>query len=347
MKSVKHSLKINVPVDDALFHFTPPPGAQETDDLRPGGFSPIAAQPPTAPEAPPNAVVSNGSVRPQAFVPLLNPVHRVEPARPRVPQGTSSNGQVELLVTLTPEGKVAGAEALSGPQPLRGPAVDAVAQWTYRPVIREGRPVFAYTSAGVVFIDRSRPIGAGGLNLDPGEQMAAMQRFQALERQFPRSPEQVLADLEQDAGGAEGQARRYALDGLAKAALAAGALDKAALYSSQMLAAGSSTDWDYGNEIHDGNLVRGLIALRSGNIPGAAHDLIEAGKTPGSPQLNSFGPDMTLAKGLLEAGEKDAVLEYLSLCKKFWKMGEARIDSWTQTIRAGGTPDFTMNLRMK
>jgi hypothetical protein len=163
----------------------------------------------------------------------------------------------------------------------------------------------------------------------------------------PRSPEQVLADLEQDAGGAEGQTRRYALDGLAKAALAVGALDKAALYSSEMLAAGSPTDWDYGNEIHDGNLVRGLIALRSGNIPGAAHDLIEAGKTPGSPQLNSFGPAMTLAKGLLEAGEKDAVLEYLSLCKKFWKMGEARIDSWTETIRAGGTPDFAMNLRMK
>jgi outer membrane lipoprotein-sorting protein len=87
MKSVKHSLKIDVPLDDALFHFTPPPGAQETDDLRPGGFSPVAAQPPTAPEAPPNAVVSNASVHPQAFVPLLNPMHRVEPARPQAAAG--------------------------------------------------------------------------------------------------------------------------------------------------------------------------------------------------------------------------------------------------------------------
>jgi hypothetical protein len=214
-------------------------------------------------------------------------------------------------------------------------------------VIRGDQPVFAYTSAFVPFIDRSKPDTAGALNLDPGEQMAAMERFQALQRQFPRSPGQVLADLEQDAGGAKGQARRYALPGLANAALEAGALDKAALYSSEMLSGGSPADWNYGNEIHDGNLVRGLIALKSGNIPGAVHDLIEAGKTPGSPQLNSFGPDMTLAKGLLEVGERNAVLEYLGLCRKFWKLGEARIDSWTEKILAGGTPDFAMNLRMK
>ncbi len=48
--------------------------------------------------------------------------------------------------------------------------------------------------------------------------------------------------------------------------------------------------------------------------------LIAAGKSPGSPQMDSFGPNMTLAKDLLEKGERDAVLEYFMRCRKFWKM---------------------------
>jgi hypothetical protein len=91
-------------------------------------------------------------------------------------------------------------------------------------------------------------------------------------------------------------------------------------------------------------MVRGLVALRSGNVEQAAKDLIEAGKTTGSPQLDSFGPNMILASELLDKGQRDAVLEYLSLCKNFWKLGGARLDGWIDVIKSGGKPDFGANL---
>ena len=68
-----------------------------------------------------------------------------------------------------------------------------------------------------------------------------------------------------------------------------------------------------------------------------------AGKTPGSPQLNSFGPNMMLAEALLEAGRKETVIEYLKLCGKFWKRGQ--VDKWIEVIKEGGIPKFGANLR--
>ena len=58
--------------------------------------------------------------------------------------------------------------------------------------------------------------------------------------------------------------------------------------------------WDRGNLIHHGNLIMGHIRLREEEVAGAEEHLLAAGRTPGSPQLNSFGPNMTLAKALLE-----------------------------------------------
>jgi hypothetical protein len=49
----------------------------------------------------------------------------------------------------------------------------------------------------------------------------------------------------------------------------------------------------------------------NGDIEEAKKQLLLAGKTPSSPQLNSFGPNMILAKELLDKGEKDTVLHYL------------------------------------
>jgi hypothetical protein len=53
---------------------------------------------------------------------------------------------------------------------------------------------------------------------------------------------------------------------------------------------------------------------------------------------------MSLAKDLIEAGERDVVLEYFTLCRSFWKMGQKKLDDWTAMIKGGGMPDFGANL---
>jgi hypothetical protein len=53
---------------------------------------------------------------------------------------------------------------------------------------------------------------------------------------------------------------------------------------------------------------------------------------------------MSLAKDLLEKGEKDVVLQYLDLVNSFWSMGRTDIAKWKEEIKAGRIPDFGANL---
>jgi hypothetical protein len=53
---------------------------------------------------------------------------------------------------------------------------------------------------------------------------------------------------------------------------------------------------------------------------------------------------MTMAKEMLQNGEKDVVLEYFALWRVFWKMGNDRLDEWTALVRGGGMPKFGANL---
>lgn len=105
-------------------------------------------------------------------------------------------------------------------------------------------------------------------------------------------------------------------------------------------------DWNYGNAIHHANLVLGRLKLLDGDNDGAKEKLKKAGQTPGSPQINSFGPNMTLAKELLVKGEKDAVLKYLEDVKKFWKSPNAqpKLTEWKRQVEEGKTPNFGANL---
>jgi TonB family protein len=350
-KSVKRGLKFNEALPYSLFTFVPPADAKEADFLAEAGaaalgLSPGANAAPKPPQTlpPPPSRIPQQAGEPQAYVPFLSPLHREEAEWPASAKEKGIQGMVRVLVMVSPQGAVSNAEVLTGPEALRKPAIDAVKQWTFRPVLRGGRAVFAYTEATVDFLDFSKPITPESMGVDVGEDMAAGQRTQELQNRWPRSPVQVLADLEQDAGGKEGPERSYALPRLAKAAVAAGVLDKASLYANELIASAHNGDWNDGNAIHDGNMVRGLIALRSGNVQQAAQDLIEAGKTTGSPTLNSFGPDMILASELLEKGQRDAVLEYLISCKKFWTLGAAQLDAWIDLIRSGGKPDFGAHL---
>ncbi|HVE41587.1 MAG TPA: hypothetical protein VNM14_16970 [Planctomycetota bacterium] len=131
---------------------------------------------------------------------------------------------------------------------------------------------------------------------------------------------------------------------LAKLAFTAGDLKKAETYATDLLKVVNEKEeeWNYGNAIHDGNTVLGQVALRNGNREQAKKFLLASGQTPGSPQLNSFGPEFTLAKELLEKEERATVLQYFELCRKFWNNGAAieSLDDWTKMVKEGKVPDF-------
>jgi tetratricopeptide (TPR) repeat protein len=138
--------------------------------------------------------------------------------------------------------------------------------------------------------------------------------------------------------------RFYLLGEVAKAAFDAGDDEKARKYANELLTTNSELrlDWNSGNAVHQGNLILGRIALKAGDTEKAKHYLLEAGKTEGSPQLNSFGPNMMLAKELLEKGETAVVLEYFALFSKFWNRDELK--QWAATVQGGGMPEFRANL---
>ena len=103
-------------------------------------------------------------------------------------------------------------------------------------------------------------------------------------------------------------------------------------------------DWNYGNAIQDSNLVLGRLALRDGNVEQAKKYLIAAGNSPGSPQMDSFGPNMSLAKDLLAIGENATVVAYLNECKRFWADDYGTLGRWIVEINAGKKPDFGSNI---
>jgi hypothetical protein len=162
----------------------------------------------------------------------------------------------------------------------------------------------------------------------------------------PSSPLEQLAALEKKTSGLSGRDLFYQLADLAKKAFNAGEIDKAGVYSKQLLqmARQYPKDWNYGNAIFYGNFVLGRIALQQGNVRQGGQYLLAAGATAGSPQLDSFGPNMTLAKELLEKGQSDVVLQYFALCKKFWEDGRDKLDEWSSAVRRGEIPDFGPNL---
>lgn len=142
------------------------------------------------------------------------------------------------------------------------------------------------------------------------------------------------------------EARFYELGKLGKNAFNAGKLDEARKHAKELetLTPKFKGNWNYGNAIQDSNIVLGRIALKEGDVDAAKKHLLAAGASPGSPQMDSFGPNMSLAKDLLKKGEKEVVLQYFKLCRKFWKMGHANLDRWSKEVEEGKVPSFGANL---
>jgi len=128
---------------------------------------------------------------------------------------------------------------------------------------------------------------------------------------------------------------------VAKAAFEAGNMVKAKAQAAALLGKyGQNKDsYGYDDAVFDGNQVLGRVALRTGNIASAKRHLLASARISGSPVLSSFGPDMTLAKELLEKRQQTAVVEYLHLCATFWDKA-ARLKAWEDDIRKGRLPNF-------
>jgi tetratricopeptide (TPR) repeat protein len=141
------------------------------------------------------------------------------------------------------------------------------------------------------------------------------------------------------------EAQRYFLQLKGKAAFESGNYDKAQAYAKALLAVDADEDeWDYSSAKHHGNLILGRLALRQGDVDKAKEHLLVAGDIPGSPQLGSFGPNMALARELLEKGERDVVLEYFKLCEGFWDKHADILAKWSEAVENGEMPDFGPNL---
>jgi hypothetical protein len=141
--------------------------------------------------------------------------------------------------------------------------------------------------------------------------------------------------------------RFLSLDRAAKMSLAVGRDEDARRFATDMLVlddkySRGNPEKANGDAVHDGHLVLGRLVLDEGQVEEAKRHLVAAGQSTGSPVLDSFGPNMSLARHLLEKGEQEAVLQYFDLCRKFWR--SEKLDEWTKDIQAGRIPDFGANL---
>ncbi len=152
----------------------------------------------------------------------------------------------------------------------------------------------------------------------------------------------ALADFERAHELSDADAGADLIPDLAVAAFASGDLDKARAHAESMLAA-SSDRRNQGEYLHVGNLVLGRIALAEGDLEVAGAHLLAAARTEGAPTGTFRGPDMALAKALLEGGATETVLQYLRLCLNIWAAGEDDLLDWIVLIEAGRIPDFDHN----
>jgi len=78
-------------------------------------------------------------------------VKKVAPDYPLFAKENGVSGTVVLQATIGKDGRIANLRVISGPEELRGAALDAVKQWVYRPYLLNGEPVSVDTTINVAF----------------------------------------------------------------------------------------------------------------------------------------------------------------------------------------------------
>jgi protein TonB len=78
-------------------------------------------------------------------------IRQVLPVYSAIAKAARIEGTVILRATISKTGTIENLHVVSGPQMLTQSAMDAVAQWRYRPYLLNGQPVEVETSVNVVF----------------------------------------------------------------------------------------------------------------------------------------------------------------------------------------------------
>ncbi len=76
-------------------------------------------------------------------------LHKVDPVYPEDARDVA--GAVVMAATIDDHGKIVKLSAVSGPEKLRDAALSAVNQWTFKPYLLNGKPVFVQTQITINF----------------------------------------------------------------------------------------------------------------------------------------------------------------------------------------------------
>jgi protein TonB len=82
---------------------------------------------------------------------LGEPISRMLPVYPPIAIASKQEGTVILQAVISKSGTIENLHVLNGPPMLRQAALDAVAQWRYRPYTLNGQPIEVETTINVVF----------------------------------------------------------------------------------------------------------------------------------------------------------------------------------------------------
>lgn len=164
-----------------------------------------------------------------------------------------------------------------------------------------------------------------------------------------KAPEKALAAFEEATSGTGNIfMKELYLNQAAEAAFEAGEYEKARQLANELLEMTKrvfpalSPIQPHEDSKHTAYILLGRLALRDGETSAAKEYLLKGGRVGSAPTLSSFGPNMALAKELLERGEREVVLQYFDLCSRFWE--NPKLKQWAEEVRQGKIPDFGANL---
>ena len=97
--------------------------------------------PPPKPEPTPTPTPRPSTQRVSGGVLQGNAIRKVQPPYPAIAKAARASGAVQVAVTISEEGRVISAEAVSGHPLLKEAAVSAARQWSFKPTELSGVPV--------------------------------------------------------------------------------------------------------------------------------------------------------------------------------------------------------------